>query len=637
MALSKIWVLVLGLALTAALGLALLVPKPAFREVSKAYAEHLDRGQHNADLILRLEARDWIDAVAKLAWDGTIVDLLEQASNRRGDLKQHQAKVGGRMLALVGRIKADSRPQLLIAVDARGKQIARVGPGEDRFTPGEDGLAGLPLVEAALRGCRADDSWNLDGKLFLMTASPVISRARGRYVGALLLGQEVNEAFARKLKSRLAGTDLAFFLRGRLLAATLSSGALVQLAKQFQDRKEQIVRDGRSPAIRIGEGSGALNVILAALPGEAGEHDAFYAAIGKPSPSAGLGELFGLVEKSDLSLAQFPFPLVVGVLLAALVVGFALLHLEGSLPLRRLLEAVQRMVRREAHRIEEAGFSGRHGALAHAINEALEKSPRRPTAASPAPSATASETGRHAALAEAPAPPARLGGEERSALAAAGVEVEASAGIQSLTGISADYPVVKPLPAESPLADRRLRDERENLIRPVDLPPPAPPPASGAAAAFDLEPLLMPGLDRAPNPPTPVRLPESEAEALPSLRPAPPEPAPAPAPPLPELPLPAPSLAPASEELLPSLPAIVPSSASVPAGEDEYYRQVYKEFLAIKRQCGENVSNLTFEKFAEKLNKNRDALVSRYGCKSVKFQVYIKDGKAALKATPVKD
>jgi hypothetical protein len=633
MALSKIWVLVLGLALTAALGLALLVPKPAFREVSKAYAENLDRGQHNADLILRLEARDWIDAVAKLAWDGTLVDLLEQASNRRGDLKQHQAKIGGRMLALVGRIKADSRPQLLIAVDARGKQIARVGPGEDRFTPGEDGLAGFPLVEAALRGCRADDSWNLDGKLYLMTASPVISRARGRYVGALLLGQEVNEAFARKLRSRLAGTDLAFFLRGRLLAATLSSSALVQLAKQFQDRKEQIVRDGRSPAIRIGEGSGALNVILAALPGEAGEHDAFYAAIGKPSPSAGLGELIGLVQKTDLSLAQFPFPLVVGVLLAALVVGFALLHLEGSLPLRRLLEAVQRMVRREAHRIEEAGFAGRHGALAHAINEALEKSPRRATAAAPSPPPPASETGRHAALAEAHEPPPRLGGDERSALAAAGVEVEASLGVQSLTGISADYPVVKPLtvPADSPLGDRRLREERESVIRPVDLPPPAPPPASGAAAAFDLEPLLMPSLDRPPSPPAPVRLPESEAEALPSLRPGP---EPAPAPPLPELPPPA---APAqSEELLPSLPAIVPSGA-VPAGEDEYYRQVYKEFLAIKRQCGENVSNLTFEKFAEKLNKNRDALVSRYGCKSVKFQVYIKDGKAALKATPVKE
>jgi hypothetical protein len=628
MPLSKIWVLVLGLAVTAGVGLALLVPKPAFREVSKAYAENLDRGQHNADLVLRLESRDWIDAVAKMAWDGTLIDLLEQASNRRGDLKQHQAKAAGRMLALIGRIKADSRPQLLVALDARGKQIARVGPGEDRFTPGEHGLAGFPLVEAALRGCRADDSWSLDGKLYLMTASPVISRARGRYVGALLLGQEVNEAFARKLKGRLAGTDLAFFLRGKRVAATIAAPGLDQLPRQYQERREQLLRDGRSPAIRIGEGSAMLNVIMAALPGEASQHDAFYAAIGKPAPSAGLGELLGLVEKSDLSISQFPFPLLLGVLIVALVVGFGLLHLEGSLPARRLLDALQRLVRREAHRIEEGAFSGRHGAIARAVNEALEKSQRR--GPSPAGSATGAEALRPQA--EPPAPPPRLGDEPPSI----GIEMQ---GAQSLTGISADYPVVKAAPRREPAfgSDRRLREEQpEGLIRPVDLPPPALPEPNGAAAAFDLEPLLLPNLEaeRAPSPPSPVRLPESEEEALPSIRPS------HPGLPEPLLPPPDPRHPPESEESLPALPPLVagpPAGPAVPAGEDEYYRQVYKDFVSIKRQCGENVSNLTFERFAEKLNKNRDALVARYGCKSVKFQVYIKDGKAALKATPVKD
>ncbi len=71
--------------------------------------------------------------------------------------------------------------------------------------------------------------------------------------------------------------------------------------------------------------------------------------------------------------------------------------------------------------------------------------------------------------------------------------------------------------------------------------------------------------------------------------------------------------------------------------DEEYFHQVYKDFLAIKRQCGENVSSLTYERFAEKLRKNRETLVKNYSCKSVKFQVYIKDGKAALKATPVKE
>jgi hypothetical protein len=44
----------------------------------------------------------------------------------------------------------------------------------------------------------------------------------------------------------------------------------------------------------------------------------------------------------------------------------------------------------------------------------------------------------------------------------------------------------------------------------------------------------------------------------------------------------------------------------------------------------------SFEKLARKLRKNRDALITKHGCKSVEFQVYIEDGKAALKASPVK-
>jgi len=67
-----------------------------------------------------------------------------------------------------------------------------------------------------------------------------------------------------------------------------------------------------------------------------------------------------------------------------------------------------------------------------------------------------------------------------------------------------------------------------------------------------------------------------------------------------------------------------------------YFQQVYEEFIALKTQCGEPTENLTFERFEKKLRKNEDALIAKHACKSVKFQVYEKDGKAALKASPVK-
>ena len=67
------------------------------------------------------------------------------------------------------------------------------------------------------------------------------------------------------------------------------------------------------------------------------------------------------------------------------------------------------------------------------------------------------------------------------------------------------------------------------------------------------------------------------------------------------------------------------------------WRAVYQDFVALKQQCGENTDGFTYEKFETTLKKNRDALMNRHGAKRVKFSVYVKEGKAALKATPLKD
>lgn len=83
----------------------------------------------------------------------------------------------------------------------------------------------------------------------------------------------------------------------------------------------------------------------------------------------------------------------------------------------------------------------------------------------------------------------------------------------------------------------------------------------------------------------------------------------------------------------------VPAARGGPATDDDTgeWPQVFQEFVRVKKENGEPVEGLTFEKFRSTLQKNRDALVSRHGCKRVKFTVYVKDGRAALKASPVKD
>ncbi len=84
-------------------------------------------------------------------------------------------------------------------------------------------------------------------------------------------------------------------------------------------------------------------------------------------------------------------------------------------------------------------------------------------------------------------------------------------------------------------------------------------------------------------------------------------------------------------------PTEPPRPASSASSEEGEWLRVYEEFLDMKRQCGEPVEGLTFAKFTATLRKNRDALMSRHACVSVRFTVYAKEGRAQLKASPVRD
>ena len=76
-------------------------------------------------------------------------------------------------------------------------------------------------------------------------------------------------------------------------------------------------------------------------------------------------------------------------------------------------------------------------------------------------------------------------------------------------------------------------------------------------------------------------------------------------------------------------------AGAITDGPDAEFQSVFQDFVDTRQRCGESIEGITFERFATKLRGNRDQLMSRFGCKGVKFQVYVKDGKAALKATPV--
>jgi hypothetical protein len=74
-------------------------------------------------------------------------------------------------------------------------------------------------------------------------------------------------------------------------------------------------------------------------------------------------------------------------------------------------------------------------------------------------------------------------------------------------------------------------------------------------------------------------------------------------------------------------------------GTDEVepeWTQVYQDFVRIKQDCGEAVEGFTFERFTQTLRKNRDTLMREHGVQHVQFSAYVKLGRAALKAKPVR-
>jgi hypothetical protein len=102
------------------------------------------------------------------------------------------------------------------------------------------------------------------------------------------------------------------------------------------------------------------------------------------------------------------------------------------------------------------------------------------------------------------------------------------------------------------------------------------------------------------------------------------------------IPLPPPPSPPAPPPPAPSTNAALNVDDSANFNEDAHWRDIYQQYVATRRQCGEPTDTLTFDKFAVTLTKTRDQIIEKHGARHVRFSVQIKEGKAALKAQPIK-
>jgi len=607
---SKIWFFLIALAAAVALTIALVLPRPAQRTLVRAEATRLSTACGVIHILLADDARNRVELAGAFARSPEIMNALDAASgvDHLEEARMKQVRdVGDTVMKT---IQGHRKPDFAMLIDKRGRVVARVRLDDKNFG---DTAAGRPLIDDALAGYLRDDLWAQNGTMYFVSAAPVVKQ--GAYVGAVVLGHQVTNQLAENLVKSL-DVDMAFHLGADGVAGSqtiaFDHGPLqATIAKLGDDLASdcQVVRP-----MDVRAGTDNYTAIVARLPGEAAAKQAYYSVIIKRPDGLGFLGTLKAIKQDDLSFGSFPWILVGGAFLVVLGLGIGLMLFEADRPLRRLTTDAVRLAKGEIERMSEDAHAGKFGSIARSVNIHIDKLGR---------DAKAAKKDLDQLL--GPAPEGSLGT----------IDLLATALPSARPGGPA--PAVAPPPSEF-----RFQDSG-----PVPAPAPKPPARPGTPPPFRAvtAPVAVPP---PPTPPPPRA--SQQLRATPPPRPSQPMRA-----------TPPPSLFSSPAPLtLDDEPSARGSTAidrrsrisgggdpdgfagELPRGinpprVDPYFKQIFDQFVSLKQSCKESIAGLVYEKFAEKLAKNRDDLILKTGCREVRFTVYVKDGKAALKATPVKD
>jgi hypothetical protein len=501
-------------------------------------------------------------------------DVADGLSKASGDAKIDR-DTRGKVKAALSKLVAEVEPDLKFDAVWAVDVNGRVvaNVGYDHTEDWE--LGGYSSVADAIHGWIRDDAWVWKGRIYRVVTRPVEHEGQDAPVGAIIGAKIVDDTFARAVSKR-TGAAVGFYADN----ARVASGAPEGFDKANLDEITSDLKalEGDKDYQEKGRSEPRvlgqhLGVVYARLPGETWDLGAGY-AVGHLAVSVGTPSDF-LTQADNTDKEKVPTKLIVLLVVLLIAVGLAFTVAEYNRPLTTFRNEAIRLAKGEIDVLSPSRFRGAYKKIAADLNDGIEKV-------------------------------AAKGGAPRRA-----ADLEQVLGpIPAQPQMSAfSVPGGPGSPVESPTSSGS---------RPLPRPPPGSAPRLRSGQSGQ-----MPA----------VALPDDGADQL-DVRVSAPTPAPTPglkAPP------PAPKRAPPSPGAAPS-PAPEPPAPSPGDDFDELadWRRVYEDFIALKKQCGEETGTLTFEKFKGTLQRNKDALVARHNCSRVKFTVYVKEGKAALKASPVK-
>ena len=669
MLLSRFWYVVLAVALGAVLFALFLATNMYDRAGLRAMGEALAGDSQVVGSFLRDDARRRASALIVPALDDDIRTHLAKASASLEKIpNESKDKVRAALRKHFNNTPADQKFDALFALDQSGRVIGEVGFDQSSSIDGFE-LGGYPVVADALHGWVRDDTWVLGGRLYRVVARPVEHDVSQMPAGAIVGVRILDDTFARELSKRTSAA-IAFYANGVRVSSGAPEGFDATQLDSVTAELKSVETDatykekGFSDVRTLHDG---LGVVYSRLMGEAWDLGAGYVVARVAHPiGTPLGFLNSADDKDKRNVPLFQI-ILISVLVAG--IGLALSFLEHTRPLRVFREEAQLFAKAKVDQLTASKFRGVYRQIAASLNEGMEHvaakggAPRRaadldavlgPMPAQPSMSAfSLPQSSIASPLDRVPAPPAPAAPPRPPPAAAAPAPQPFTPPVAPPAGGS---PFGSPFaPPPPPAAAPGPPPLRAGAAPPMGAPPLAgPAPAPGAPRAAVRPPtakqpsLTLVGVAPAAAPPPPaaspaIKPPGAAAKAAGAgLAYSQNAPTPA-APPVmsfdrPEDPDEATVVSHVSSEILGQLSADRGTDRPPPIhDETAEWRRVYDEFLRLKKECGETTDGLNFEKFKSTLRKNRDQLLQRHGCKSVKFSVYLKEGKAALKANPIRE
>ncbi|MGO9712143.1 MAG: MXAN_5187 family protein [Polyangiaceae bacterium] len=616
MLLSRAWYVVLAIVMAAGLYVVFLAVGQYNRRNSVAMNEELASDSQVIGWQLQIDSRRRLDALLVGAVDKGVQDALVSANGKEPVPRPAKDAAKRALSSIAEKLPADYKEDILFAVDRDGRVVGQ--SGFDMATEDME-LGGYAAVFDALHGFLRDDTWVLGGKMYRVVARPVEFDVTQAPAGAIVGLKTVDPAFAKDIAHRTRA-NVAFYANGQRVASAIQEGfdsaAMDQVASKLGDlaSDKAYTDSGHSEVHNLSDTVGAM---YGRLYGDAWDLGGGYAVARTRAVIDGpMGFIKGADDKDK---ANVNWLLLGAALLGGAFLGIVFTYLEHTVPVGEIARQAAAFKRGELEFFQLPRIRGAFRVIAQDVNAGLERVVEKGGGVARRPADL------EQILGPVPAQPAM----SAFALPGSGQDRGSQPGIVPPSHVSR--------PGSAPSSPG-------GGPRPAPAAPPGPlfpaPAAVTAASAFNAPtpmaqvqagPVPAPAPRPAPAPPPAAKPPPPAAGARPG--PAPPPPPPPPMPPGDE-----------SEDeeatMVAAIPAEVLAAATGEhkASEDTAeWMSVYEDFIRTKKQCGEATDGLTFEKFQHTLKKNRDALISRHHCKRVRFSVYVKEGRASLKATPVKD